>query len=267
MENACAAPERLVEAALAASPRLPDALRRHLRECERCRLEIKGVRELAATLTRTAASSDPPSAACLDDTALAAAIDGVAGEERMEEIAHLASCSHCRARLADVIRLLHDVDRAALEGALERPARFRIAGTLTATLVAATLAGVMLLRPARPPEGMTGTPTADSQHRESAITMTVAPRILAPGSSAARGDSLAWTSVPYADRYRVTVFDDEGTLVLDRETPDTTLPMQPELTRSPGAVFLWKVEARTGWDRWVASEWREFTVRTNDDGQ
>lgn len=267
MENACAAPERLAEAALVTAPHLPDALRRHLRECERCRLEVVRLRELAATLTRIAASSDPPSAACLDDTALAAAIDGVAGEERMEEVAHLASCSHCRARLADVIRLLHDVDRAALEGVLERPARFRMAGALAATLVAATLAGVMLLRPARAPESMTGTPTTDPQHRESAITMTVAPRIVAPVSSAAAGDSLAWTSVPYADRYRVTVFDDEGTLLLDRETPDTTLPIQPELTRAAGAVYLWKVEARTGWDRWVASEWREFTVRTNDDGQ
>lgn len=79
-------------------------------------------------------------------------------------------------------------------------------------------------------------------------------------------DSLRWTSVPYADRYQVLVFDREGSLVWEPQTTDTTAALPARLAAAPG-THLWKVEARTGWDRWVASEWARFTVRPAEGGQ
>ena len=67
--------------------------------------------------------------------------------------------------------------------------------------------------------------------------------------------------VPRADMYRVTVWDRSGTVVWDGETRDTVLPLPPALTRVDRGAWLWVVDARTGWDRWVSSELHEFTIR------
>jgi hypothetical protein len=66
--------------------------------------------------------------------------------------------------------------------------------------------------------------------------------------------------VPHADRYQVKVFDRDGTLVLDQATADTTLAMPAQLIRTSATLYECKVEARISWDRWVASEWGEFTI-------
>jgi hypothetical protein len=103
-----------------------------------------------------------------------------------------------------------------------------------------------------------------SRHRETAITTTVAPRIAGPIGRATTADSLRWTSVPHADRYQVLVFDREGTLIWQPHTGDTILPVPARLRRVGATTYIWKVEARTGWDRWVASEWEQFTIGPAD---
>jgi hypothetical protein len=101
-----------------------------------------------------------------------------------------------------------------------------------------------------------GTPV----YRDQAVTTTAAPRLIAPIGVVPAIDSLRWTSVPHADRYRVTVFDRDGNTAHEAQTADTTLALPPPLAFARGQLYLWKVEARTGWDRWVGSELVEFTV-------
>ena len=72
--------------------------------------------------------------------------------------------------------------------------------------------------------------------------------------------SSPWTSVPRADRYRLTVFDRDGTVVWEAEGSDTAVALPRSILDGRGTALLWKVEARTGWDRWVASELIEFSV-------
>ncbi len=64
--------------------------------------------------------------------------------------------------------------------------------------------------------------------------------------------------MPDADRYRVTLFDASANLLFDVQTTDTSATLPDSLHIVPGRSYLWKVEARTAWDRWAASELIEF---------
>jgi hypothetical protein len=66
--------------------------------------------------------------------------------------------------------------------------------------------------------------------------------------------------VPYADRYEIRVFDRSGDLVWSVVSTDTSEAIPVHLQEGPRSKYLGKVEARTGWDRWVASEWTELTI-------
>jgi len=66
--------------------------------------------------------------------------------------------------------------------------------------------------------------------------------------------------VTRADRYRVTLFRADGSLLYQLELPDTAAPLPDSVPLPPGHRYLWKVEARTGWDRWTTSELVSFTV-------
>lgn len=92
-------------------------------------------------------------------------------------------------------------------------------------------------------------------HRSGTLTTTQPPSLALPIA-----DSLRWTGVPLADRYRVTVYDSAGTVLLDASTRDTAVAVPPGLRRTGPARYWSKVEARTGWDRWVESEWVSFAV-------
>jgi hypothetical protein len=71
---------------------------------------------------------------------------------------------------------------------------------------------------------------------------------------------LRWTSVTGADRYRVTLFDAQGLVLFETQVGDTIARLPDSLTFARGQTYLWKVEARTGWDRWAASELVEFSI-------
>jgi hypothetical protein len=71
---------------------------------------------------------------------------------------------------------------------------------------------------------------------------------------------LRWSHVAGADRYRVTVFDATGGVVYAAEASDTVVAFPDSIALVPGASYLWKVDARTGFDRWAASELIEFRV-------
>jgi hypothetical protein len=71
---------------------------------------------------------------------------------------------------------------------------------------------------------------------------------------------LRWSPVAGADRYRVTVFDATGGVVYASESADTVVAFPDSVALVSGASYLWKVDARTGFDRWAASGLAEFRV-------
>jgi len=206
-------------------------------------------------------------AAHLDDDIIAAIVDGMNRDSHREAIAHLGECSECRARLVAVANLLDDsaiteeiekLDPSVRRGAPRRwtPAYWGAA----ATLAAAAAVTIVLVRPDNVNLRPNGSVVSTETHREGTVTTTMPPRILSP-ASIGRGDSLRWTSVTGADLYRVQVWDREGNVVLSTDTRDTVLAF-PRLLAGKGGSYLWEVKARTGWDRWVSSDFLELTVRT-----
>jgi anti-sigma factor RsiW len=176
---------------------------------------------------------------------IAAWADGtLAREERATIEAHLATCADCRAEAADVSRIVRSLPMA------------RTVGRRT-WIPAAAAAALALLwvgsRPLREP-GL-------EQHREEAVTTTVAPRPIAPIDTVDRVTALVWSSVPGADRYRVRFFDAEGTVIWEGEDADTVAALPDSLALRAGRPYYWRVEAHTGFDRWVASDLIELVAR------
>jgi anti-sigma factor RsiW len=167
---------------------------------------------------------------------------GLSGTDRTRVEAHLADCAACRAEVIGVSRLLRTAPVSR--------SRYVPVGLAAAAVLALLLVPRLhLLNPAR---------TTD--YREPAVTTTMAPVAVAPRGSAVSVSVLVWTSVPRADRYRVKLIDRSGSPVWQGETADTSVALPAALRLRPGAPYFWRVEARTGWERWVASELQDFTV-------
>lgn len=186
----------------------------------------------------------------VDETA--AYVDGgVTGAERARMEAHLAACADCRAEVADVHRIVRS-------GGTSR-------GRATRVWIPAAAAAVLALMWAAP---RALRQLGEPQHREEAVTMTVAPRPLIPVGSVDTVSALVWAAVPSANSYRVRVFDADGTLLWERETADTVAAVPDSILLTPQGFLLvpqrsyyWRVEAQTGFDRWAASELTEFRLQ------
>ena len=193
---------------------------------------------------------------CLDEAALAQLVDGVASPDKRDAaVAHLARCGHCRRSFAGLVELLADAGVATevrrLESAAVRPARRR-----RALAAAGMMAAAILLIIAIP--GMPSRTPLD--HRGPTLTAGLAPAAIAPVGDVESAEALSWSAVAGADRYRVTLFNATGQVLLDAETTDTVASLPHSVAFVPGQSYLWKVEARTGWDRWTTSELTEFRV-------
>ena len=264
LRKGCPPPENLVALALDEAGLLGYA-GRHVRSCEACLSEFARLRSAANGVRASAAMRPAPSSPCLNENELARLLDrDLAPTDG--RAAHLLACGRCSRRFASATGLMNQSSVAAELRHLEMPGRSGRRGLATsaaaATLAAAALAAAVLLpRGAATP--LTRLDPAVAIHRERAITTTVAPRIVGPAAIAGPSDSLRWTSVPHADRYEVRVFDREGTLVWNPITSDTVLPMSAHMFGGESRTYLWKVEARTGWDRFVASEWSDLTLSGN----
>ncbi len=176
---------------------------------------------------------------------IAAFVDGtVTGDARTAIQAHLAACGECRAEVAEVSRIIRTLPNA-------RGVSWRI------WVPAAAAAALVLLWVA--PREVRGPITPE--HREEAVTVTVAPRPTAPVGTVASVMGFIWSSVPNADRYRVRLFDAEGTVIWEHETGDTAVALAGSVTLRAQRSYYWKVEAHTGFDRWAASDLIEFLPR------
>jgi len=263
VQTPCLSAADLLDAALHAPGKEPQL--GHLDTCDVCRTEVRRLRETVRAVRATAALSTKPGQPCLSDTDIARLVEGA--REALESASpHLVVCPACRQRLADLSTLLED-DEIHAEvvrlGQRRTPALHRrlVVTAGGAALAAAVAAGVLLApRQDAPPlaDGPNGT-SREAPHRERAITTTAAPRLLPPVANGGDG-VLRWTSVPYADRYEIRVFDRSGDLVWSVVSTDTSEAIPAHLQEGPRSKYLGKVEARTGWDRWVASEWTELTI-------
>lgn len=165
-------------------------------------------------------------------------------DARLQVEAHLVTCAACRRELLEVKAISRSVP------ALRRSLLAPVGGLLLATAAAVFL----VLSPSR------HATSSSEEHREPAVTTTVAPRAVAPLGGVATLDSIRWSSVPGADRYSVSVFDANGTVVWQSSAVDTVIRVPAEVQLAPGDRFFWSVRARVGWDRWVESALSEFSV-------
>lgn len=200
--------------------------------------------------TRSAESSGLE---CLEDETIAALAEGtIDATARAAALPHLASCSSCRAAVASVARALADPsvarEVAALKGAGLR--RFyRIALPVAAAAVL-----LMMVSPLRERD------VGREPHRAPTITATQAPVLVSPVGAVADAKLLRWAAVAGADRYRVILFDAAGGAVYETELSDTVAALPDSIVLTPGQSYLWKVEARTGFDRWATSELVQFSI-------
>lgn len=265
----CPAP---VELLLHALQRLGDQparrLSQHVGQCASCQEAVAGLREAASTLG-SLGTNTPETPDCLDEMTVSVVAErGVSLADDPDLITHLATCARCREQVASVARLLRQPAVVAeTERTKPRPAtdafRWRFAGAV----VTALAAGVTFMVVGSSDRTGMRRPAADlvdaPAHREPSLTTTVAPTLIAPLGAVTVADTFRWMSVPRADRYRLTVFDREGTLVWEAAGLDTAMAPPASITHRRNTACFWKVEARTSRDRWVESELFEFSVVPN----
>ena len=227
----------------------------HIAGCATCRAHVTELRESMGALASGSVAT--PANGHIDHDVIALLAEGAYSKVSAEELAHIADCDACRSDLALLVRTLeHDAVRAeirSLEPQQTLRARPEIPFRFVGGLAAAAAVAILLLGPDR--AQMTQPP-----HREAAITTTVAPRIISPIEIASGGDSLRWTSIPQADLYRVRIWDSDGNVIWTTDTRDTTIASPAALLS--GVRYMWEIDARTGWDRWVSSDLTAFTLRS-----
>src|SRR5262249_21305624 len=100
------------------------------------------------------------------------------------------------------------------------------------------------------------------RQREEPVTLISAPVPLGPAGIVDHVESLSWRSVPRAYQYRVTLFSEDGETVWETRTGDTVVTFPDTHQLKPEAAYYWKVEARSGWNRWSTSDLVEIRIRS-----
>lgn len=256
----CVSDAEILEFALARSE---SAESRHIETCEACLDRVREARAIAALMH--ASTDSPASDACLDDEQIAVAADQrEAGVDRTIR-EHLSVCADCRRRLAAVVSLHDDpsiraeLDKLDRSRVLSTPRWTRPRVVILTGIAAAAVATIVMLGPVIAGREGVLVPVGSAQ-RDAGITATGAPRLLTGPVVTDETAVLRWTSVPEADLYRVRVWKTDGTVVWSGETRDTSVSLPTDIK---DGNFVWEVTARTGWDRWVSSEFTELTIRSS----
>jgi hypothetical protein len=192
---------------------------------------------------------------CLDEDTLAALAEGmVEPDRRPSALSHLAGCGRCRRAVASVARALANPEVAGEIRSLERSGRRPVRHFVPAALGVAAAAAIILFAWLPQLEDPT------QPHRASPITAAPAPEAVGPVGPVSEAQSLRWTPVSGADRYRVTLFDAGGSVVYEAELTGTSLILPDSVQLVPGRTYGWKVDARLGFDRWAGSKLIEFSI-------
>jgi hypothetical protein len=241
------APDLLVPYALGAHD---SATARHVGNCAICRNAIEELQEAAgllrgpAVLERRIETPD-----CPDELVIADFVDGrLMPQSRAPVVAHLLTCTRCRT----LVKATSDLASSA--AGFNPPSKRRgYRWTLPIGLVAAAVLLLLLL-----PRVDESTPGL----REPTVTSTIAPAPITPtpGAAVARVDSLVWSSVPKAERYRVRLYDGEGSVLWTVEIADTLVSLPDSVRLAPGVTYFWRVEAQAEWMRWASSDLASFQI-------
>lgn len=213
---------------------------------------FEDVRAALRLSARGGFARDPRTPDCLDDDSVAALAEGALPDSDRELAQlHLSECHTCRSAVASIARAIDSPEVAAELARLDRPARlsrfWRAAAIAAAAVVLAVVVPMSVREPASP-------------HRSAPITAAPAPAAVWPVGTVASVPSLRWTSVPGANRYRVTLFTADGTALFATQLRDTSTIVPDSVRLAPGVAYWWRVDARTGFDRWTESALNEFTV-------
>lgn len=158
-----------------------------------------------------------------------------------------------RAELPEVEAAARAPDRGAADVAgprFGRRARIGAVAAAAIAAVAAVLAGIVLVPNWRIESLRHGPDDSD----------TVVPRVEEPSGDVEVVDEFLWQPVTSADLYQVTLYDAAGNVVWETETPEIQAALPDSIRLESGALYLWQVAARVGWDRWVNSELVRFRL-------
>ena len=208
----------------------------------------------------------------------------VSSHERQEVKQHLLICKDCRVDLAEASELGREPHRvrwiaggipaaaeSAIQGELEQlgaatstmTRRRRIAKFAGGIGVAAAAAAVAFLLV--PDASQVEDPTTAPDHRGPVLTLRAPPVAVAPAGLVETPIQFMWTSVPGADRYELTLFDNTASILWDTQTTDTVVVVPDSVGLAPGSSYFWKAEALIGFDRWSESDLVEFRLVTRPD--
>jgi len=213
-------------------------------------MELVGVALRAASPARSREG-----AACLDDQRIAALAEGsVTGPALEAGVDHLAVCHRCRGAVSSVTRALA-VGSIAREVDLPGPQTAPRWARYAVPVAAAAAVAALFFVQSESPSG-----TEAPLHREGQAATAPAPVAISPTGPTTTVRVLRWHAVPGADRYRITLFDELGTVLYETTLADTLAELPTQVGIEAGRSYYWIVAARTGFDRWDTSALVEFST-------
>ncbi|MEP6762996.1 MAG: CHAT domain-containing protein [Gemmatimonadaceae bacterium] len=207
--------------------------------------------------------------ACLDEFELSLLVVGTMSDfERHQALVHVAGCAHCRGELAALSALLGastiaDETRALIpqSAAVEASASLITKDPTRRTWWAATsiltAAATVLIAVSISKQKQRDTVR---ELRDATITASAAPLPLSPVGDVTVAKALQWSAVPGANQYRVTLYNSIATVLFESQITDTAIVLPDSVVLHADSSYLWKVEVRTGYDRWTSSDLVEFRV-------
>lgn len=186
--------------------------------------------------------SDYPTDHLPPETAAAYLDRRLSGSELDAAEAHLASCHRCRSEIVNLTKVLRRRGRP----------RLLYVGGLSAAAAAALLFVAGTWEVTRSPA---------ETHRDAVTDARVAVQLISPPRHSDARTTWRWGHVSGADRYELTVFDADGKIVWDTTTTQAVVAAPTGGRLETGRKYFWRVRARIGWDRWVSSDFAEFTLR------
>ena len=191
------------------------------------------------------------------ENVLAAYLDGgLTADERSETEAHLERCDACRAALADTVGVLdaHTAQAGApnttgisarQRSSITRRPRRNLAVWLVSAALAASIAGIVVLRPSTVASPDMESPARDTRPGASNERIQELPAI-APRSdqtSVASRPTFTWARKEGADHYSFRLLGEDGAAIWSGDVPDTTLVLPDNITLERGRSYFWRVDA------------------------
>ena len=193
------------------------------------------------------APTDARTPACLDEETLGALAEGTLDEAtRSGVLPHLADCARCRTAVASLARALAAPDlRREVAAVTSRSGTWRSLARWSAVAAAVLL---VLLVPLKLFRNQPAGP-----HRSPAVMNGAVPASLTPEGDVAQVEALRWAPVLRCGSISRDPLRPQRPHARRGYPADPVVVLPDSVALVPGVRYLWKVEARVGFDRWVSS--------------